>query len=85
MIQKIKCFFGSHTWLKTPNYGRKCSSCLKTKKVIQAMMEEDLIKMAEQGKISYTGALSAMKKGYLEKSDFELKDDIIDFLNNIDN
>ena len=38
-------------------------------------MESDLRKMLDKKEISLNGYLSAIKKGYLEKSDFELKDE----------
>jgi hypothetical protein len=43
-------------------------------RVVQAIMHDDLAKMVEKGDIPLQGYLKAVKRGYVQKSDFDEKD-----------
>ena len=80
-MKRLLCFIGIHDYTdnEKQNGGlgtdQTCARCGQKRVVIRAIMESDLRKMLMKKEISFKGYSAAIKRGYLQKSDFELKDD----------
>lgn len=74
-LKKILCKIGIHRYRPTDKKDlKKCSRCPRELLTIHAIYQGDLVKMVENNKIPAKGALKAIKRGHLIKSDFEEDD-----------
>lgn len=75
-MKRALCRFGKHNYVSRGDSRYECTRCGKKMLVIKAIWYSDLQELMESGKLSFKGFSAAVKRGYLQKGDFDLEDDL---------